>query len=236
MSVLAQRALRLTRAFIVVSAVLTGGSARAAAQATHATHAGRATDQGRTMIGGGLGGYWSNDEAAADWPSFRQWFAYATPELTYFIHDGFGLGLSLGGMYGVNAPRAGLQVKETQYFTGILANWELRLGPRTGLMVIAKLGYVRSWQRVDWKGSAYDVSAPGQNIQSRTALAALNLEYDRHSVRGSLLLPLVFHASEAVVMGFGPELWSEQWLGEDEGTKRNTVISIGVTSWLGFSF
>lgn len=54
----------------------------------------RATDRNRTIVSGGLGGRWSNDDNTVPWPSFREWYAYATPQLTYFVKDGISFGLS----------------------------------------------------------------------------------------------------------------------------------------------
>lgn len=201
----------------------------------------RATDRHRTIVGGGLGGRWSNDDTSVPWPSFREWYAYATPQLTYFVRDGIGIGLSLGAMYGNEQVRSywlDLELRDVQVYGGISTTLELPLGRRTSVLAIPSLSYVRTWRRV---GSWIDKSPstfPGRNIQNQTVLAQsrADFEYDTHALRGSLILLLVVHASDAVLVGFGPEVWIDRALGELTEFRRETLISVGASTWLGLSF
>lgn len=200
------------------------------------------------MVGGGLGALWSHDDVAAPWPQATERQAYATPGVTYFVRDGIGVGLTLGGLFGGQQGRgsgASYDVREYETSVGLGGVFELPLGPRTGLLAIVRVSYVREWRRLkDFHNEAgyLNVNAQGRTLQTQTALAnpGANVNYDAHVLRPSLFVPVVFHVSPSVALGFGPELWvdwllASTWKGvADWGPSSR--YSLGASSWIGVSF
>ena len=204
-------------------------------------HDGRATDRGRKMIGGSLGAAWSNDSSDVPWPSFRTWDVYLAPDLTYFVRDGVGIGGYVGGSYGYEHSPSGAfeyAVRDVQTSFGLSALFELPLGTHTSLLAITRAGYGRRWVRLVDSEYEGDVNAPGRNIRENQTLLAFKeaIEYDTHTLRAALILPFAFHLSDAVLLGLGPDAWVEQLFGQSARNTPRTLFSVGVSSWLGYSF
>lgn len=194
------------------------------------------------MLGGGLGALWSHDDTAGPWPHRWDLQAYVIPALTYFVRDGIGIGVLLGGLYGTQHVEGGLtyDIREYEAWAGLVGIFELPLGPRTGLFTVVRLSYVGAWHRIKNSKSVYlNTNAQGRNFQEGTPLADQKLDYDTYLLRPSLHLPLVIHASSPIALGFGPELWVDYLLSTNAGrgiARPSVRYSVGASSWVGVSF
>lgn len=210
----------------------------------HAEDAPRVTDQGHIMIGGGLGGSWSNDQSRSPWPHFQQWSAHANPSLSYFLRDHVGLGVSLGGALGRDRFETlgyELRLREHQAFVGVHALFEWLFSERFGVWAIPQVAFVRVWR--NWSLSEPNpVQAQGRNLQGQTIVALIGDDFDARVLRLSVVLPFVFHASPVVVLGFGPELTYDQLLSRDPDTDWSAFerdlsgLYLGASSWIGVAF
>jgi len=204
--------------------------------------AARATDRGQWLIGGGLGAFWSNDDTGVPWPHLVEWSAHANPSATYFFRDRIGVGPTVGGWFGRERfGRSGyeLHLREHQVSVGIQSVLELPLGAKVGLVALTEVSYVRAWR--NWKLTDR-TNVQGRGLQQQTVLANEASDFDAHLLRATLFLPLSFHASQAVVLGFGPALWYDHVLSrepERDWTSFGRELGgfyLGASSWIGVAF
>ncbi len=228
-----------------------------------ATSASKLTDRGRVMVDGGLGARWFHARQESNLRQPAPWQAHVQPGVTYFVADRVGIGLSVGGSFSQRDDRFGLRLGDS--WTARVRTYELWAGPhavlelplldKVSLLAVPGVYYMRHWRRLTQRvshGSPHDPVAPGGPQASLDFL-----EYDAHFVRLALTLPLVFHVSSSIALGFGPALWWDRFLAQDpRGTRSFTLspwagpagfqsevdpyprsrLALGIYSWLGGSF
>lgn len=190
----------------------------------------RLTDRGRLMVGGRISGGWSNDTREG-WGAYNRWWVSLHPSATYFVRDRVGVGAWAGGGTGRGRLRS---VSEAS--VGFQGLFDVRLGPRVSLFVQPFAGY------------QYELSsAVGQVLRTDALLAFDEIQIKRHYVRLGTDLPLVFHVSDSVAIGLGPQVTLDIFVKED--TKPDVVsgasaysgasnwrVITGVSSFIGASF
>jgi hypothetical protein len=225
----------MTRFFVSLLLVLGYGSLAAGQDASPA----RFSDRGRVMVGGDIGGRWSNDDANAPWPTYSAWSVYGWPSLTYFLADRVGLGFFGGG--GVSGGRmttccVRAQYRTSQVLVGPRAVLEVPLGPRAGLLFVPLLGYGFERRKiVDWSHMGFfGASAQGASFQQQSPLLhpADSLKYKAHYLRAGLSIPLVFSVSSSVAIGFGPDAWVDVFVKQDPDREYVTRDGPGVSPGL----
>lgn len=86
----------VTRALTLSFVLINIAPPPASAQASDPSHL---TSRGRVMVGGSVGGHWSNDDVAEPWQLYDKWRLYARPSATLFVRDHIGIGASLGSAF-----------------------------------------------------------------------------------------------------------------------------------------
>ena len=241
---------------ILLSVLATTGVAHAQTEGTA-----KLTDRGRIMLGGVIGGHWSNTPSRSA-PSQRPpWEAYAQPSVTYFVANRVGLGLSVGGSFGQRDQTFRMRLsgswaakaRDYELWAGPDATLELPLVDKLSLLALPGVYYMRAWRRL--RQRAFQASDGDGYIEPASTLDIF--EYDAQFLRFALRLPLVFHLSPSVAVGLGPALWWDLFLSQDPRGSRipslsppsplgafptqvdpypRTRLIVGLSSWLGGSF
>ena len=204
----------------------------------------RLSDGGRTMVGGPLGGSWWMRPEPIHSPGrgIPRWEAWLRPSIVHFVRDRVGLGL-----YGGYGATRGRFEPFTDYWDqavslGATAAIEAVVSGRFGLFLLPYFGYARRWREAEhdfqaWAGSATE---PYESRQTDNRL------------QFGLSIPLVFHVSESVAIGFGPNLLIELIYLDQKGVpaydfglgpplpttmSRDFVgLRMGAESWIAYSF
>ena len=113
---------------------------------------------------------------------------------------------------------------------------ELAITARVGLFFWIAAGYCHERARADDSTQFFTSSARGATTQQRLPRGGLPRTSD--ALELWLFVPLTFHVSESVGLGFGPRL---SWRGYFRRDGERGVIDanrthIGASSWVGTSF
>jgi hypothetical protein len=167
----------------------------------------RLTDRGRVMLTGTVGGWYSPDE-----PGTRsaRWSVDLRPGFYWFVQNRF----AVGGYLNVGVQRRQVRVESTAVGAGggLQILYEVVLGERLGLVLSPWLGY--GWWR--------------EGFEADFAF------YHSQALEFGLSLPLLFHLSDSVGVGFGP--YADLNLGIGVPTDQSLQQRYGVTSTFFWSF
>jgi hypothetical protein len=169
------------------------------------------------MINGQISGYWSDSKGLLTQPD---WQLGASPGFAYFVVDRLALGALCGASYA--AGRA----ETTTVSGGPQGYYAIVLGDRVSLLVAVAALVTKNWT---------SVTLPYIGEQQQDAL--------RFQV--GVGLPLLFHVSEHVALGFGPDFRFTQELSAHTPrvtgtdllfTDDKSTFRLGVASWVGSTF
>jgi len=169
------------------------------------------------MINGQVSGYWSDSKGMLTQPD---WQIGASPGFAYFIVDRFAIG-ALGG-----ASYAAGRAETTTVSGGPQAYYAIVLGERVSILVAFAALIAKNWT---------NVTLPYVGEQQQDALR----------FQLGVGLPLLFHVSEHVALGFGPDFRFIQELRAHTphvaGTdllfaEDKSAFRVGVASWVGSTF
>lgn len=196
---------------------------------------GHLTDRGRTLIGGSIAASFSNDTKHPGLYRYATWAYWIRPSVICFVKNGVGLGAFVD--YASARHDLDLEVRrEHAVAGGLQALWELRLADQLGLQLHGLFGYGRMWSRSTLlpDGLSTNDNAPGATAQPRLPRRRRRW-LDKHQIRGGLLVPLVFHLSPSVGVGFGPEVYVRATYAVEPIFERKHARrwEIGASSWIG---
>lgn len=215
----------------------------------------RLSDRGRTLIAGGISGYWATDKNLVR-QAATEWAVDVAPSVAYFFwqrvalgaYGGYGrtqerlfsppvvFGLGPQGWFPSDPTAEQLRtaaIRKIDRFTaGLQGIAELALAPRLGLFVWMTTGYAYERSRLEMpEGSPWS-----SNIQGGAARLSPPMVWgdnrSAHAMDASLFVPLTFHVSGSVALGMGPYV---SWRGYFKGENGHSV-RIGASSWIGASF
>jgi hypothetical protein len=215
------------------------------------TESPRLSDRGRTLLAGGVGGYWSNNSTPHDGPlRGADWSVEVSPSFAHFIWPRIGLGayasyahqrfrvLDRVPYYGLGPSVESTESPESfrldRFSVGAQSLWELVLAPRLGFFfwVTAGYGYERLRQRSPEE--FFTSSATGATTQQKLSGSPSCCQ---HAFEATLFVPLTFHVSESVAVGFGPRVhWRSYFGRKDDEPEIGDFLRVGANSWIGASF
>lgn len=228
---------------LVGALVLCGASARADAY----------NDQGRNSLYGAFGGRWLSGSELASVQSV-DWFVFAQPTFVHYVRDrigvGFYLGYEIAAATHINvAAWERYDYKVHSLAAGPTFEWEyLRLG-RVGLLFNLYVGFSQHVRRgrlhtnepPDIPGP-YSFSPPVYDGRARVPGSGgyvLDVRERESGVELGFRLPIVYHVTASVALGFGPNLLLSPWrVVTTNRTGKSTFESLrwGMSSYLAFSF
>ncbi|MDB4985196.1 MAG: hypothetical protein JWN04_374 [Myxococcaceae bacterium] len=201
----------------------------------------RLSDRGRQMVDGSLGGSWSNEREPGFDDRSPRYSVWLQPSWVYFIRDRIGLGAYLG--YRLSRVSTGYdsqlyrQAREGTTSARLYSplNHDLSAGITAAVEVFV-LGRLSLYARpylglsVLWRAFSYSNLDPGHPEAHVRSPFGFHVEHD-HELRAQLgvRLPLVYQLSNAVGLGFGPDLLWENLAGDFN------ALRLGVSSWLALS-
>lgn len=164
------------------------------------------TSEGRWLVSGTIGGFWSNDTSRA--LAYPSWWITAQPSLLYFLRERIGL----GGFLTYGASKYSFDTRTSQYGLGLGAAFDIALSPRTSLMLRPRLGFVRQvWETHPRAPSSINPVFP----ELTTSLVRLDVDAS-----------LLFHMSDSVAFGFGPNVWHDFFI--DGGGRTQIGLSSNI--------
>lgn len=158
----------------------------------------RLTDRGRWLIAGSVNGAWGYG-GAHGFGSPKRWFVQGSPQVSYFVRDRIGVGISVQGGIG-DGIWGDYRARSSSLGAGVSGAFELPLSVRLGLLLRPFLGYHQQWRSLSTRREA-----PGMVKQQQ--LGALRLE---------LGMELLVHLTEHVALAAGPAVFVEALLNADE--------------------
>ena len=211
----------------------------------------RLSDRGRTILAGGVGGYWSNNSTPYDGRlRGADWSVEVSPSFTYFIWQRIGLGayasyahqrfrvLDKFPYYGLGPSLGWVESSESvrldRFSVGAQSLWELALAPRLGLFFWVTAGYAYERLRPRSSEEFFSSNAAGATTQQRPPGLPSCCQ---HAVDATLFVPLTFHVSDSVAVGFGPRIhWRSYFGRKDDEPEIGDFLRVGANSWIGASF
>jgi hypothetical protein len=157
----------------------------------------RLTDRGRWLIAGSVNGAWAYG-GAHGFGSPKHWFVQGSPQVSYFVRDRIGVGLSVQGGIG-DGIWGSYRARSSSLGAGISGAFELPLSGRLGLLLRPFLGYHQQWRSLSARRAA-----PG--LVKQQQLGALRLE---------LGMELLVHLTEHVALAAGPDIFFDVLLNAD---------------------
>lgn len=197
------------------------------------------SDRGRWLVAGAVSASVSNNDGHRSSLTALppRWDVQAAPSGIYFLRNRVGLGGYAGYAY-MSDPYSDIIVKMHGLTVGVQAGFELALAPRLGWMFFPSAGYLRRFITVDDNASVYFSStSEGARTQQRSSLNA-RISGHHDILQFGLFAPLVFHVSESLGFGLGPELAVDWYLNmHDRDTDERLVhVRLRVGTWIGASF
>lgn len=213
----------------------------------------RLSDRGRTILAGGVGGYWSNNSTPYDGRlRGADWSVEVSPSFTYFIWQRIGLGAYAGYAHqrfrvldkfphydlgpALESRESSESLRLDRFSMGAQSLWELALAPRLGFFFWVTAGYAHERLRERSSGEFSSSSAVGATSQQRLPFSG-STNCCQHALEATLFVPLTFHVSDSVAVGFGPRVhWRGYFGREDDESEVGDFLRVGANSWIGASF
>jgi hypothetical protein len=224
---------------LVLSLSLLGTTAATHVHAQDASQTARFSDRGRTLLAGSVSGHWSSRDYGAD-----AWQVSLQPSLAHFVADRIAVGLMPG--YSTGESETALSSRRFHEASlAVYGIYDLPLAEKLSLLLIPTLGYSYRKQ---------EQAAPEITLQGAppSNLTTLSVPPDtRHTLRVTVHLPFVYHASSSVVLGIGPYFLYDRMLGAVAYSSSSELeayvayspfspdrnrVHVGLSSFIGASF